>query len=371
MKKFSEIWQFAKKHILTAISYMIPLVVAAGLCMALGQVIDGDVRNHTEGLGWILYQMGNTGMGYVVPVICAGVAYSLQGKPGIAPGLIVGWVCTNIKAGFIGGIVAGFLIGWIISLIKKYIKLPKSMQGLMPVMVIPVLSTAIAGILMYFVIGKPFAALVEALTTWLTTMQTGSKIIFGAVVGAMACFDFGGPVNKTASAFVNGLLADGIYGPESIKFLGSMVPPFGIAIACLLAPKKFTKAEKEALKAAVPMGVCMITEGVIPVAARDLVRVVVSCCIGSAVGGALCMVWGTASPVTHGGLLTVPLFEHPLLFCAALAIGSVITGVILAIIKKEVTAEDEAFDGMDNAALDMINGTSVSDGDVEFTVEQH
>lgn len=360
-----------KKHILTAISYMIPLVVAAGLCMALGQVIDSDVRNSTAGLGYYLYMVGKYGMNMVVPVITAGVAYSISDKPGIAPGLIVGFVCTEIKAGFIGGIVGGFLVGGLVILVKKYIKLPKSMQGLMPVMVIPVLVSAVASVLMYTIVGIPFVWLQAALTSWITNLQTGSKIVFGAVLGVMACFDFGGPVNKTMSTFVNGLMVDGVCGPESIKFVGSMIPPFGIAIACLLARNKFTKSEKESLKAAVPMGICMITEGVIPIAARDLVRVVFSCCCGSAVAGALCMVWGTEQVVPHGGMLTVPLMTHPGLFCLALAIGSVITGVILALIKKPVTVEDEAYDDMGVDVLGMMDeGESSGDG-LDFTIEKH
>lgn len=343
MKKKFEI----KKHILTGIGYMIPLVVAAGLCMALGQVIDSNVREATAGLGYYLYKVGQYGMNLVVPVITAGVAYSISDKPGIAPGLIVGFICTEIKAGFIGGIVAGFLIGYMVIWVKKYVKVPKAMIGLMPIMIIPVLVTAVSAVLMFTVVGMPFVWLQEALTSWITGLQSGSKFIFGAVLGIMACFDFGGPVNKTMSTFVNGLMIDGVIGPESVKFVGSMIPPFGIAISCLLTPKKYTSAEKEQMKAAVPMGICMITEGVIPIAARDLIRVVVSCCAGSAIAGGLCMVWGTGSPIPHGGLLTVPLFTNPVMFVVALAIGSIITGVILSLIKKNVTAEDE-ITGLDN-----------------------
>ncbi len=231
------------------------------------------------------------------------------------------------------------------------------MKGLLPVMIIPFLTTVVCCLLMYYVLGIPFAWVINSLQGWLASMSNGSKFVFGAIVGAMACFDFGGPINKTASTFVNGLLADGVYGPESIKFLGSMVPPFGIAVACLLQPKKFTSAEKEQLKAAVPMGICMITEGVIPIAARDLVRVVIACCIGSAIGGGLCMVWGTEAPVVHGGMLTVPLFTNPGMFCLALAIGSVITGVVLAIIKKPVTEADE------KAGLVNLGSADVDDSD--------
>ena len=357
MKKFQ-----IKKHILTGIGYMIPLVVAAGLSMALGQVIDSDVRNSVTGLGYFLYKMGQYGMNLVVPVITAGVAYSIADRPGIAPGIIIGFVCTEIKAGFIGGIVAGFLIGYFVMALKKHLKVPKWMQGLMPVMIIPVLTTVVIGVLMYTVVGMPFAWLTEVLTNWISGMQNSSKFLFGAVLGGMACFDFGGPVNKTMSTFVNGLMADGVIGHESVKFVGSMIPPFGIAISCLLTPKKYTSAEKEQLKAAVPMGICMITEGVIPIAARDLIRVVFACVCGSAIAGGLCMVWGTGSPVPHGGMLTVPLFTNPGMFCVALAIGSVITGVVLSLIKKPVTPEDEI------SSLDNDLGLGLDENDDEELV---
>lgn len=361
MEKSKGIGSQIKKHILTAIGYMIPLVVAAGLCMALGQFIDGDVRNSTSGIGWYLFKAGGFGMAAVVPVITAGVAYSISDRPGIAPGLILGYICTEIKAGFIGGIVAGFLVGYLVLAAKKYIKLPKSMQGLMSVMVIPVLVTAVASVLMFTIVGQPFAWLQEALTNAIIGLQQGSKFVFGAVLGGMACFDFGGPVNKTMSTFVNGLMIDGIYEPEAVKFIGSMIPPFGIGISCLLTRNKYTKQEKEALKAAIPMGFCMITEGVIPIAARDLIRVVFSCVVGSSIAGGLSMIWGCGSPVPHGGMLSVPLFTNPVKFCVALVIGSVITGVVLSLLKKPVTEADENFD-------DLGDGLSASD-DKDITIE--
>ncbi|WP_270820203.1 PTS fructose transporter subunit IIC [[Eubacterium] hominis] len=352
-----------KKHILTGISYMIPLVVAAGLCMALGQVIDSDVRNSTAGIGYYLYQAGSFGMSAVVPVITAGVAYSIGDRPGIAPGLIIGFICSAIKAGFIGGLVGGFLVGYLVLACKKYIRVPKAIQGLMPIMIIPVLVTAVIAILMYTLLGQPFVWLMNVLTEWITGLQSGSKFVFSAVLGGMACFDFGGPVNKTMSTFVNGLMIDGVIGPESVKFVGSMIPPFGIAISCLLTRNKYTKAEKEQLKAAVPMGICMITEGVIPIAARDLFRVVFACVCGSAVAGGLCMVWGTGSPIPHGGMLTVPLFTNPMMFCVALAIGSIITGVILSLIKKPVTEEDEIADLND---IDFGANTDINDDEIKI-----
>lgn len=354
--------QEIKGHLLTGISWMIPLIVAAGICIALGQVIGGpDVGKHPGTIAWMLNQMGGWGMGLIVPLISAAIAYSIADRPGFAPGLIVGFICGQIGTGFIGGILGGFLVGYTVILLRRSIRLPQSMQGLMPIMVLPVLSTIIAGLLMMTFIGQPIVWLQKALIALLESMQGGSKFVMGAILGAMATFDFGGPVNKTMSLFADGMLVDGIYGPEAVKFVGSMIPPFGITLSWLLTRHKYTRAEKEALKAAFPMGICMITEGVIPIAARDLLRVVGSCVVASAVAGGLIMVWGVEAPVPHGGMFVVPLFTKPWLFCLALGIGSTICGVMLSLMKKPVTEADEEFDDVEDH--------SVRDDDIKFTLE--
>ncbi len=354
--------QEIKGHLLTGISWMIPLIVAAGICIALGQVIGGpDVGKQTGTLGWMLNQIGGWGMGLIVPLISAAIAYSIADRPGFAPGLIVGFICGQIGTGFIGGIFGGFLVGYTVLLLRRTIKLPQSMQGLMPIMVLPVLSTIIAGLLMMTFIGQPIVWLQKALIGLLESMQGGSKFVMGAILGAMATFDFGGPVNKTMSLFADGMLVDGIYGPEAVKFVGSMIPPFGITLSYLLSRNKYTKAEKEALKAAFPMGICMITEGVIPIAARDLFRVVGSCVVASALAGGLIMVWGVGAPVPHGGMFVVPLFEKPWLFCLALGIGTTVCGVMLSVLKKPVTQADEEFDD--------VEAPGTRDEDIKFTLE--
>jgi len=294
-------------------------------------------------------------------LISAAIAYSIADRPGFAPGLIVGFICGQIGTGFIGGIFGGFLVGYTVLLLRRTIKLPKSMQGLMPIMLLPVLSTIIAGLLMMTFIGQPIVWLQKALIALLESMQGGSKFVMGAILGAMATFDFGGPVNKTMSLFADGMLVDGIYGPEAVKFVGSMIPPFGITLSYLLSRNKYTKAEKEALKAAFPMGICMITEGVIPIAARDLFRVVGSCVVASAIAGGLIMVWGVGAPVPHGGMFVVPLFTKPWLFCLALGIGTTVCGVMLSVLKKPVTQADEEFDD--------VEAPGVRDEEIKFTLE--
>ncbi|HHY41779.1 MAG TPA: PTS fructose transporter subunit IIC [Thermoanaerobacterales bacterium] len=337
-----------RNHILTGISYMIPLVVASGLTMAIGRAMAGSSIENlgTSGLGYWLFTTGQIGMSLMVPILSAYIAFSMAGRPAIAPGFIIGSVANTIKAGFIGGMVGGLLVGYLVILIKKYVKLPKSISGIIPVIVIPFLATAISALFMFAVLGVPIIWISNTLTNFLTSLSGGAKFIYGAVVGGMATFDFGGPVNKVATAYCNALLAEGIGDAKVTQILGSMIPPFGIAIAALLARKKFTKAEIETLKSAVPMGCVMITEGVIPIAARDLVRVVFSCVVGSALAGGLSMSWGVSSQLPNGGFIAFPFFNKPLEGLICLAIGSVTTGVILALIKKEATEEDENFNDL-------------------------
>ncbi|RKD73356.1 PTS system unknown substrate IIC component (Fru family) [Sinobaca qinghaiensis] len=331
-----------KKHLLTGISYMIPLIVASGICIALAQIFGGINVAENEGtLPYFLSQIGGWGMSLVVPLIAGAIAMSISDRPGLAPGLIIGFIANEIGTGFIGGIIGGFLVGYAVIFIKKYIRLPKSMEGLMPIMIIPVLATVICGLLMITLIGQPIAAFQNTTLNWLQSMEGGSNFILGSILGAMASFDFGGPVNKTMSLFADGLLVDGVYGPQAVKFIGSMVPPFGIALSFLFTRYKYTKMERETLKAAVPMGICMITEGVIPIAARDIIRVVASCSLGAAVGGGLSMSLGVGSTVPHGGLLVVPLMIHPLYFLMCLGIGSLVTGVTLSLWKPAIKAEEE------------------------------
>lgn len=347
-----------KSHILTGISYMIPLVVASGLTMAIGRALAGSSVNNlgTTGFAYWLYTTGQLGMTLMVPILCAYIAFSVAGRPALAPGFIIGYIATQIKAGFIGGMIGGLLVGYVVILIKKYIKLPKSLTGIIPVIVIPFFATAISAILMFGVLGMPIIWATKVLTDFLTSLSGGAKFLYGAILGGMSTFDFGGPVNKVATAYCNAMLAEGIGDAKVCQFLGSMIPPFGIAISALIARKKYTRAEIETLKSAVPMGCVMITEGVIPIAARDLIRVVFACVVGSAVAGGLSMSWGISSPLPNGGFIAFPFFNAPLKAVVCLAIGSAITGVILAFIKKDATSEDENFNDL---------GYEVSDAELD------
>jgi len=343
-KKSSQVFSEIKKHVFTGISFMIPLVVGAGLCMALSFVLGGPNVKTMEGtIPFYLNKIGSLGMTFVVPIITAAIAYSIADRPGIAPGLIIGYICTDIKAGFIGGIICAFIVGYIALAVKKYVKLPKTMSGLMPILVIPFLTTLISGMVVLLFVGIPIVWFQQWLTNFVLSLQKGSPFVMGSVFGALVGTDFGGPINKAMSLVANGLMVDHILGPEAVKFLGGIIPPFGITLSYLLTRKKYTRDEKEALKAAFPMGICMITEGVIPIAARDLWRVVVSSMLGCGVAGGFSMIWGCGSPAPAGGLFIVPIMTNPWKWCLALAIGTVVMGVCLSLLKKPVKETDEEF----------------------------
>ena len=330
-----------KKHALTAISYMLPVVVTAGLLIAIGNLTGGQVINDYQASYSVpdaLVSLGVLGMGLLAPVISAAIAYSIADRPGIGPGLFMGLIANAIGAGFLGGMLGGYLVGFFVLLLVKYLKVPKWAQGLMPMMIIPLLATLSIGLLMFFVVGVPIVWATEAMTDFLQGLQGSGKFLFGSIVGGMAAFDFGGPVNKVASLFADGMLLEGVQEPEAVKVLASMVPPFGVTISWVLSKlfrqTKYSTEEENNIKIAFPMGLCMITEGVIPLAAVDPLRVIISCTAGAAIGGGLSMSWGIGSPVPSGGVFIIPAMTDPLKFTFALLIGSAVTGILLFVLKK-------------------------------------
>lgn len=344
-----------KKHALTAISYMLPVVVTAGLLIAIGNLTNGEVlTDYASGYSVpdVLVSLGVLGMGLLPPVISAGIAYSIADRPGIAPGLFMGLIAGSIGAGFLGGMLGGYLVGYFVLLLRNHLKVSRWAQGLMPMLILPLVSTLVIGLLMYFVVGVPIVWATNALTDFLLGMQGSMRFAFGAVMGGMAAFDFGGPVNKVASLFADGLLLEGIYEPEAVKVLASMVPPFGVGFSLLLSKlfrrNIYSGREKDNIGIALPLGVCMITEGVIPIAAVDIVRVVFSCTVGAAIGGGVSMLWGVGSPVPSGGLFIVPAMTDPLKFMIALIIGSFITGVLLFVLKNPVADDAVATDEVED-----------------------
>lgn len=344
-----------RKHVMTGISYMIPIVVVGGILQALAKLCGGweigsavaagatpfsNMDPFTwEGFWWGCNQLGSYAMNFAVAVMTAYLAYSIAGRPGIVPGLIIGYACVMSKAGFLGGLLMGFIIGYFILWMKTW-KLPKWMQGLMPVLIIPVLSTFVCGMLFLAVFCIPIAWIMDVFQNWMISLNGGSKAVIGAVIGACMGFDMGGPVNKTASMAANALGADGIYGPMTGKLVGGMTPPIGLWVATRLARKKFSKTELDTANTALPMGLCFITEGVLPFAASDPLRFVPCSMLGAAVAGAITVGLGCESAAGHGGIFVVPMMTNPWMFMVGLVAGSVVTGVSYAFLRKPNAEEN-------------------------------
>lgn len=335
-----------KQHIMTGISYMIPVIVAGGILYAFAKSFGGwDIGDQAEATDfytqfWFnVNLLASTAMSFAIAVFTAGIAYSISGKSGIASGLVVGYLAVQIKAGFLGGMIMGLFTGVLVNKLKE-IKLPDWGKGLVPVLIIPVLSTLVSGLVLLFVVGKPIAALQDALGSWISGFQSSSNFALGSVIGACMGFDMGGPINKTASAVANGLLTEGIYGPVVAKIVGGMIPPIGIGLAVLFNKKKFSKQSREMAKTAIPMGLVFVTEGVLPFAANDPLRVIASCMAGSALGGGLAMALGVESYATHGGILIAPLMNKPIAFLIAVVAGSLLTAIIYSVISKPEQAEN-------------------------------
>ncbi len=295
------------RHLMTGVSYMIPVVVAGGLMIALAFAFGGINAGEQEGtLAAALLQIGGaTAFALFVPVLSAFIAFSIADRPGIAPGLIGGALAVSLGAGFLGGIVSGFLAGYVTKWLADNIRLPQNLQGLMPVLILPFLSTLVVGLAMIYVIGAPAQALLQALTTWLQGMQGTSAAVLGLLLGGMMAFDMGGPVNKAAYTFSVGLLSSQVYQPMAAVMAAGMTPPLALGVATYLMKDRFTFEEREAGNAALVLGLAFITEGAIPYAARDPLRVIPSIMVGSAVAGAIVLASNCQQLVPHGGIFAI------------------------------------------------------------------
>ncbi|WP_286788398.1 MULTISPECIES: PTS fructose-like transporter subunit IIB [unclassified Pseudomonas] len=332
------------KHLLTGVSYMLPMVVAGGLLIALSFVFGIEAFKEQGTLAAALMQIGGeAAFKLMVPVLAGYIAYSIADRPGLAPGMIGGLLASNLGAGFIGGIVAGFLAGYVAKAIARWVKLPASVEALKPILIIPLLASLITGLVMIYVVGTPVAQALTALTGFLENMGTSNAVLLGVILGAMMCVDLGGPINKAAYAFTVGLLASKTYGPMAATMAAGMVPAIGMGLATVLARRKFAQSEREAGKAAFVLGLCFISEGAIPFAAKDPLRVIPASIAGGALTGALVMLFNCKLMAPHGGLfvLLIPnAINHAWLYLAAIAAGSILTGVVYAVIKRGEVQEE-------------------------------
>jgi PTS system fructose-specific IIC component len=333
------------KHLLTGVSFMLPMVVAGGLLIALSFVFGLEAAQREGTLGAALMRGGEAAFALMVPVLAGYIAFSIADRPGLTPGLVGGMLAVQLKAGFLGGILAGFLAGYLARWLRDTIRLPRNLEGLKPVLLLPLLSTLGVGLVMMFIIGAPVAWLMAALTDFLQGLSGANAVLLGALLGAMMALDMGGPLNKAAYAFSVGLLASNTLTPMAAVMAAGMTPPLGLSLATLLARSRFTLQEREAGRAAAVLGLAFITEGAIPFAAKDPLRVIPCLVLGSAVAGALSMVFGVGLRTPHGGLfvLAIPGAVSPLLpFMLAVLAGTVVTAVAVTVAKKPLPVEEAA-----------------------------
>ncbi|USD62608.1 PTS fructose transporter subunit IIBC [Vibrio sp. SCSIO 43140] len=332
------------KHLMTGVSHMLPVVVAGGLIIALSFVFGIEAFKEEGTLAAALMTIGGgSAFALMIPVLAGYIAFSIADRPGLAPGLIGGMLASSTGAGFLGGIVAGFLAGYSAKLIADKVSLPQSMEALKPILIIPFIASLFTGLVMIYIVGGPVSGIMAGLTDFLNNMGSANAVLLGVLLGAMMCFDLGGPVNKAAYTFGVGLLASQTYAPMAAIMAAGMVPALGMGLATFLAKDKFEAGEREAGKASFVLGMCFISEGAIPFAAKDPVRVIPSCMIGGALTGALSMLIGAKLMAPHGGLfvLLIPGAISPvLMYLVAIAAGTAVTGFTYAFLKRR--ADDKA-----------------------------
>ncbi|UPM56241.1 PTS fructose transporter subunit IIABC [Gottfriedia acidiceleris] len=324
------------KHLMNGVSNMLPFVVGGGILIALAFAFGGI---HTKGpVAELLMKIGGTGaFSYLVPILAGFIASSIADRPGFVPGVVGGFLASSAGAGFLGGLIAGFLAGYVVLGLKKvFSTLPKSLEGIKPVLLYPVFGLLITGILMELVVNPPVTYLNSALTHWLSSLNGGNAVLLGLILGGMMAVDMGGPINKAAFTFGIAAIAANNFAPHAAVMAGGMVPPLGIALATTLFKSKFTEMERKSGITNYIMGISFITEGAIPFAAADPVRVIVSSVVGSSIAGGLAMAFGITLPAPHGGAFVIPLVNKPVLYLLAILIGSIITAIMLGIWKKRV-----------------------------------
>ena len=331
------------KHIMSGVSNMLPFVVGGGILIALSFMFGIHASDPSDPsfnpLAKLLSDIGGGNAFFLmVPVMAGFIGMSIADRPGFAPAMVGGLISLNNGGGFLGGLIGGFLGGYSVVLLKKVFgKLPESLEGIKPVLLYPLFGIFITGALMYGVIIDPIAALNTGVTNFLETLGTGNLILLGAVLAGMMAVDMGGPVNKSSFTFGIAMIAAGNYAPHAAVMAGGMVPPLGIALATTFFKNKFTKDERDAGKTCYIMGLSFITEGAIPFAASDPIRVIPASVIGAAIAGGLSMFFGVLLPAPHGGIFVFPVVTNPVMYLVSVVIGSLVTAFILGTWKKPVS----------------------------------
>ncbi|MFJ5758834.1 fructose-specific PTS transporter subunit EIIC [Neobacillus sp. NPDC093182] len=332
------------KHLMNGVSNMLPFVVGGGILIAISFMFGINSANPDDPTYHPIAEAlmtigGGNAFALMVPILAGFIAMSIADRPGFAAGMVGGMLATSGGAGFLGGLVAGFLAGYLVVGLKKILSgMPSSLEGIKTILLYPLLGIALTGFIMLFVVNKPVGALNTAISDWLSGLGTGNAVLLGIILGLMMSFDMGGPVNKAAYVFGTGLLANGVYEPMAAIMAAGMVPPLAIAIATTLFKKKFSKQDQEAGKVNYIMGLSFITEGAIPFAAADPLRVIPSVMAGSAVAGALSMMFSIGLRAPHGGLFVIPLVDGSwLMYLLAVVIGSIVAALLMGFLKKPVS----------------------------------
>lgn len=376
------------RHLMNGVSYMVPFIVIGGLLIAIALTIGGEKTPGglviPDGSFWKTVQdIGSASFTFMIPILAGFIAMSIADRPGLAPGMVGGFIAANgsfygseAGAGFIGGIIAGFLAGYVALGIRK-MKVGRALQPIMPIIIIPVLASLIVGLIFVFVIGAPVAQLFEALTGWLAGMQGTSSILLALILGAMISFDMGGPVNKVAFLFGSAMIGEGNYeimGPIAVAIC---IPPIGMGLAAMINKRKFAPAEREAGKATFTMGLFGITEGAIPFAAQDPLRVIPSIMVGSMVGSVIAMLGNVGDKVAHGGPIVAVLgaVDHVFMFFIAVIVGVAVSVILVSLLKKDIAATvtlDAAGEAMPGhsttgAGQSAITTTAVAESSVSTT----
>ena len=341
-KQASSVGQAIYKHLMNGVSHMLPFVVGGGILIALAFLLDDytiDPANFGSNtpLAAFFKNVGGAAFGFMMPVLAGFIAMSIADRPGLAVGVVGGYLANEGGSGFLGALAAGFIAGYSILLLRKISSpLPKSMDGVKPMLIFPVFGILAIGAIMIFLLNPPLSSVNTAISNWLNNMGDVSKLLLGALLGGMMSVDMGGPINKAAYVFGTASLANGSSAVMAAVMAGGMVPPLALAISMIFFKNKYSAKDRQAIPSNIIMGLSFITEGAIPFAAADPLRVLPSCVVGSAVTGLLSMLFGCALRAPHGGIWVIGVVENPMMYLVAILVGSIISALLLGVLKKKV-----------------------------------
>ncbi len=338
-----EALQKLRQHLLTGVSFAIPFIACGGIMIAFGIAFvpmtpTGPDFSHAPVLKLVL-DIGVASFALLLPVLAGYIAYAIGGKPALVPGFIGGYLAGQVQAGFLGALLIGLIAGWIVEAIKK-IPVSRYVKPIMPILVIPIVSSLIVGVLMLKVIGVPIADLMHSLAEWLKTMQSGNAVVLALVLGAMIAFDMGGPVNKAAFFFGSAMIKEGQYGVMGACAAAICTPPLGLGLATLLQRRRWNEDEREAGIAALAMGMIGITEGAIPFAAADPLRVIPCIMLGSMTASTIAMLGGVGDHAPHGGPIVLPVVDQRLMYVIAIVAGTLVTALAANLMKRKPAAQE-------------------------------